>query len=162
MEPVDDGIVIRPLRPGEIPRLWGLWRDSGVAIRSAGRDTLAELSRQQRTNPEGFLGAFAATNLVGSVIATDDTRRGWINRLAVHPENRQARLGARLLQAAERELRRRGLFIIGAHIEADNHASRALYLFAGYKPDERDRVLFQAGWRGCVGGLPGSDCVLCS
>ena len=133
MLPRDPTIAIRPLAVAEIPLLWGLWDAAGLPIRRKGRDSLSELSRQQRANPDGFLGAFDGERLVGSVIATDDSRRGWINRLAVAPEFRPAHLGVRLLRAAEGVLRGRGLRIIGAHVEADNHASRALLLFAGYK-----------------------------
>jgi ribosomal protein S18 acetylase RimI-like enzyme len=134
MEPGDVTIAIRPLVEAEIPQLWVLWRAAGLPIRPQGRDSLAALSRQRRANPDGFLGAFAGTLLVGSVIASDDGRRGWINRLAVAPEFRHVHLGSRLLVAAETQLHSRGLHIIGAHAHADNHASRALLLYAAYKP----------------------------
>jgi ribosomal protein S18 acetylase RimI-like enzyme len=60
-------------------------------------------------------------------LATDDSRRGWINRVAVHPGYRRTGLGGELIRAAEAELRRRGIHIIAALIEEDNTASRSLF-----------------------------------
>jgi ribosomal protein S18 acetylase RimI-like enzyme len=129
----DPTIVIRPLVAADIPRLLDVWREAGLSIRPTGRDSTPELMRQLAVNPDGFLGAFAGDTLLGAVIATDDGRRGWINRLAVSPTHRHRHLGVQLLNAAEKELRRRGLRIIAAHVEATNHSSRALLLYAGYK-----------------------------
>ena len=76
--------------------------------------------------------AFDGARLVGFVLASDDTRRGWINRIAVHPDFRRTGLASRLVVAAEEELRRRGMQIIAALIEDYNTASRGLFEKSGY------------------------------
>ena len=67
------------------------------------------------------------------VLATHDSRRGWINRLAVHPDYRRRGLGLRLIREAERVLRdERKLHVLAAHVETWNEASLALFTKAGY------------------------------
>jgi hypothetical protein len=62
-----------------------LWRESDLPHRPNGRDSRAEMGRQMKSVPDLFLGAFDGGKLIGVVIGTEDTRKGWINRLAVHP-----------------------------------------------------------------------------
>ena len=71
--------------------------------------------------------------LVGVVLATSDSRRGWINRLAIHPAYRRRGLGQRLIAACEHLLREeRGLHLVCAQIEEANAASIALFTKTGY------------------------------
>jgi len=125
-------IEIAALRPGHLTALIELWTQSGLEVRRGGRDAPAQLQRQLSRNPEGFIGAFVAGRLVGFVLATDDDRRGWINRLAVHPDYRRQRLARRLIAAAEDVLKRRGMRIMAALIDDENIASIATFTAAGY------------------------------
>ena len=70
--------------------------------------------------------------LIGVVVATTDTRKGWINRLAIDPEYRRAGYGAQLVHAAEDALRKSGLKVMAALIEDYNDASLALFRKLGY------------------------------
>lgn len=79
------------------------------------------------------MGLEESGQLIRVVVITRDARKGWINRLAVHPDHRRKGYGARLLAAAEQELRRMGLRVFAALIETDNTASRALFAREGYK-----------------------------
>ena len=85
-----------------------------------------------RRDPGLFLGAFLEDRLVGSVIASFDGRKGWINRLAVDPDERRQGIGRKLTEEAERVLRARGSQITGALVEADNSQSLALFEKCGY------------------------------
>ena len=80
-----------------------------------------------------FLGAFRENRLVGSVIASYDRRKGWINRLAVDPEERRKGVAKTLVETAESVLRDRGSLIIAVLVEADNSLSIALFQKCGYK-----------------------------
>lgn len=82
--------------------------------------------------PDNFIGTFDDGALIGAVLATWDGRKGWINRLAVHPNYRGRGIGRRLLEAAEDELEGRGALIIAALIEVDNAHSRRLFEQTGY------------------------------
>jgi len=79
-----------------------------------------------------YLGAFDGHRLVGAVLGTHDTRKGWINRLAVHPDYRRRGIARRLVRFAERELRKQGLEMFAALIEPRNAASEAVFRHLGY------------------------------
>jgi len=126
-------ILIRTMTMDELSRLGPLWQAAGLSYRPGGRDSNPDLVRQWRADPEQFIGAFHDAHLVGSVVATDDGRRGWINRLAIHPEYRRRRIAGRLIAAAEDMLKKKGLLIIAALIEDSNTSSRALFASTGYE-----------------------------
>lgn len=127
------GIVIRELTVDELALLGPLWAVAGLSYRPTGRDTLENLRVQWQRDAHGFVGAFDGDSLIGVVLATDDGRRGWINRLAVHPRYRGQGIGQQLIAAAEQTLKAKGLRIIAALIEDDNTASRALFAKTGYE-----------------------------
>lgn len=126
-------LAIRAMRIDEVKWLHSLWDAAGLTYHSKGRDSREKLQDEWMANADGFIGAFAEDRMVGSVIATDDGRRGWINRLAVHPEYRRGGLAGRLIAAAERECRRRGLRVIAALIDRENVSSQALFDKSGYR-----------------------------
>lgn len=126
-------IQIRELAINDLAELGSLWDDSGLPHKPAGRDTLENLRIQWRGHPCGFIGAFDDSALIGAVLATDDGRRGWINRLAVLPRYRGQGIGKALIEAAEKTLKARGISIIAALIEEDNDASRAVFMKTGYE-----------------------------
>ncbi len=131
---------IRAMTDDELDLLHELWQAAELEFRPLVRDSIENLTLQWEGNAGGFIGAFDGERLAGSVLATDDGRRGWINRLAVHPEFRRTGLGGQLIRAAEAELRRRGLQIIAALIESSNNPSRALFAKSGYS--EMPEVLY--------------------
>jgi ribosomal protein S18 acetylase RimI-like enzyme len=117
---------------GELASLRALWTESGLPSRPKGRDSLANLRRQRLRDPELFVGAFIDQKLVGAVIASDDGRKGWINRLAVAPDARRRGIGTLLIRHCEDILRSRGRPLFCALIEAYNHESMRLFEHAGY------------------------------
>ncbi|HUU45775.1 MAG TPA: GNAT family N-acetyltransferase [Acidobacteriota bacterium] len=133
--PIPDGLSdlnIRPLDATSVEDLLFLWRAAELDHRPRGRDSADELRREMDDDPGLFIGAFAGQRLVGSILATDDGRRGWINRLAVHPEFRRRGLAEKLIDAAEERIRRRGIRIIAALVMESNHPSRRVFEARGY------------------------------
>ncbi len=74
--------------------------------------------------------------MIGVVIVTNDTRKGWINRLAIDPDYRRQGYGEQLVQAAEDALHEMGLHLMAAFIEEGNDASLALFEKLGYATHE--------------------------
>ncbi len=128
-----DKIEIRTMTGAELEHLPALWRVADLPFRPHGRDTYPALEAQWRVNANGFIGALDRGTLVGSVVATDDGRRGYINRLAVHPNFRRRGIAMQLVEAAERLLTQRGLTVITALIEDTNVASRTFFTSQGYQ-----------------------------
>ena len=110
-----------------------LWKEAGLeSVRLQGRDShdafAAQLAAGQRV-----IGLEDAGQLIGAVLVTHDTRKGWINRLAIHPDHRRKGYATELIAAAEQELRAMGFQIFAVLIEADNNASQELFAREGYK-----------------------------
>lgn len=121
----------------DYPAVRDLWEQAGLPIRPEGRDSPEQFARQLASGVQTVIGVREGSRLIGVVIATHDSRRGWINRLAVHPAYRRQGLGLELIAQAEQVLRAQGMQIIAALVEDWNTASLALLARAGYV-DHRD------------------------
>jgi ribosomal protein S18 acetylase RimI-like enzyme len=128
--------ILRPLRSGEIALLWELWKAAGLPFKPNGRDSLANLRRQRMRDPPLFVGAFIGPKLVGAAIASDDGRKGWINRLAVASDARGKGIATMLIRYCERIFRRRGRLLFCVHIEGYNQESMRLFEGQGYHKEE--------------------------
>lgn len=125
-------VGVRSLASEDPGRVLELWRKAGLPHRPVGRDTPDSLERGFTQNSDLCLGAYVRGNLVGTVLATDDGRKGWVNRLAVDPDHRHRGIGTELLQRAEKALRDRGRRIIAALIEDWNSDSLSFFRARGY------------------------------
>jgi len=109
-----------------------LWQHAGLhSIRPEGRDSRSEFERQF-AGGQIAIGLEERGKLIGVVLATNDTRKGWINRLAIDPDYRRSGYGEQLVQAAEESLREIGLKVIAAFIEEGNAALLTLFEKLGY------------------------------
>ena len=126
-------IRIRPLRPSDYDAMIEVFDLCGLHPRTRGRDRRKEIAKQLRSNRTLYLGAFDGARLVGTVLGTHDTRKGWINRLAVLPEYRHRGIAAKLVRACERALRAEGMELFAALVEGDNVASQTLFAKLGYE-----------------------------
>jgi ribosomal protein S18 acetylase RimI-like enzyme len=125
---------IRELTVDDYDAVITLWQESGLSHRPHGRDSRSEMKKQMRRIPDLFLGAFDGLELVGVIIGTDDIRKGWINRLAVRPDQRRKGIGTALMLELEKRLKNRGNRIIGALIETPNRVSEKFFEKMGYAP----------------------------
>jgi GNAT superfamily N-acetyltransferase len=124
---------LRHLTVDDYDAIIRLWKEAGLeSARLQGRDShdafAAQLAAGQRV-----IGLEDAGQLIGAVFVTHDTRKGWINRLAIHPDHRRKGYATELIAAAEQELRAIGFQIFAVLIEADNNASQELFAREGYK-----------------------------
>lgn len=61
-------------------------------------------------------------------------RRGLVENLYVVPDYREEKIGTRLLEVAEAELRAEGATVVSLDVLAENEAARAFYRNLGYAP----------------------------
>jgi len=126
-------VHIRRLGPDDYDELLALWQRAGLhSLRPQGRDSRASLTRQLASTVQTILGLEVDRQLVGAVVVTHDSRKGWINRLAVDPGHRRRGHAARLIAAAEETLREQHIHVIAALVESDNPTSLALFRKVGY------------------------------
>lgn len=129
-------VRIRPLRRSDYADVIDLLAASKMHPHTRGRESRPAFRRQLAAHPTTYLGAFDDDRLVGCVFGTHDSRKAWINRLAVDPACRRRGVASRLVRECERRLRRQGMEIFAALIESNNRASAALFRSLGYDVGE--------------------------
>jgi len=123
--------TLRHLTIDDYDAIIRLWKLAGLqSVRPKGRDGRGEYAQQLNVG-QRVIGLEEGGQLIGTVVITRDTRKGWINRLAIHPDHRHKGYAKRLLAAAEEELR--AMRIFAALIEAENTPSRMLFAHEGYR-----------------------------
>lgn len=124
---------IKPLVMDDYDSIIKLWKKANLPFKPQGRDSKEELEKQMQRDPDLFLGAFEGKELIAVIFATDDGRKGWINRLAVHPDHSGKGIGRMMCQKAESQLQMRGRKIICTLVEDWNQESLKFFNKVGYK-----------------------------
>lgn len=113
-----------------------LWALAGLPFKPKGRDSRELLGKEMSFPGAKFYGMYDDDLLIGVCIANFDGRRGWINRLAIHPDYRGKNLGGQLIDVCEKFLYAIGANIICALIEDINYPSITVFNKAGYNCEE--------------------------
>ena len=132
---------VRKLIIDDFDEIVKLWNRASLPYKPEGRDNRSSISSEMKANPDFFIGAYEGDRLVGTVIASWDLRKGWINRLAVDPACRRRGIAKTLIAEAEKALKKRGAKIFCALIEDNNDSSMELFKRCGYIED-RDVIYF--------------------
>ncbi|RPI72161.1 MAG: GNAT family N-acetyltransferase, partial [Desulfobacteraceae bacterium] len=121
------------LNANDYPRIVALWQAAGLHIRPKGRDSREAFERQLESGIQKVIGIETRQgDLIGVVLVTHDSRKGLINRLAVHPDWRRRGLAKNLITAAEDLLHEQGIDVTAVLIEPENPASLKLFQETGY------------------------------
>ena len=124
--------TLRRLTIDDYEAMLALWQRAGLhTIKPEGRDSRSEFEKQF-AGGQIAIGLEEDGQLIGVVIVTNDTRKGWINRLAIDPDHRRKGYGEQLVHAAEEVLHEAGLHMTAAFIEDSNAASLGLFEKLGY------------------------------
>lgn len=127
-----DGVVIRNFTMPDYDRVMEIWTDARLPLKPQGRDGRANIEKQLRRPNVLFLVAESEGRVVGTVLATHDGRKGWINRLAVDTPWRNQGIGRRLVLEAEKRLAAAGMEIFACLIEDGNTVSMEVFERLGY------------------------------
>lgn len=119
--------------PDEYDQLISLWIRADLPFDREKRDSRESLIRQCQDDHAAMLTLKDKGRLVGSIIATFDGRKGWMNRLAIDPDYRRRQLAYKLVQKAEEVLIKMGATVIAALVNDDNYASQSLCRHCGYE-----------------------------
>ncbi len=126
-------LTIRKMKISDYNDLIKLWNEAGLPYSSRGRDKKNKISEELKNPSTNILLMKYEHNIIGSIFATHDGRKGWINRLAIAPEFRNNELAIKLITEAENFLIQQGIEIIACLIENWNKQSLKLFQKTGYK-----------------------------
>ena len=140
----EGGVRIRVFTVNDYDQVAKLWRAAGLSPRPS--DTRDEVAKKLRRDPDLFLVACDGERIigtvseirsggwiVGTVIGGWDGRRGWIYRMAVHPDCQRRGIGSALMRELEERLRAEGALAINVIYNTDNSRARAFYCSLGYE-----------------------------
>lgn len=133
---------IRKMKIEDYEELIELWERAELNYKQCGRDSKEHILKELNANPDLFLVAEQDEKIIGSVLATYDGRKGWLNRVAVDPEFRGKGLGKKLCLKAENVLRKRGCIIFAMGIHESNKISKAMAKSLGYE-ERKDIIYFR-------------------
>jgi ribosomal protein S18 acetylase RimI-like enzyme len=126
-------LVVRPYVPADEDVVVALWE--ACALTRPWIDSRADIALKLRHQPAGFLVGTVGDEVVATVVAGFDGRRGWLNYLAVHPARRGRGYGRQLVEAAEADLAARGCPKVNLQVRHDNAEVIAFYEHLGYADD---------------------------
>ena len=109
-----------------------LWTRAGLHYQPNGRDSRANLEREIEDPSVDALVAYSNGKMIGTVIGTNDGRKGWVNRLAIDPVHRGKGVAKALVGQVEECFKARSLKIYCCLINAGNEPSQYLFERIGY------------------------------
>jgi len=127
-------LEIRPYQETDESEVIALWQV--CELTRPWNDPRKDIRRKQAVDPELFLVGLREGKLVATVMAGYEGHRGWINYLAVHPEQRGRNHGRQIMAAAEKLLRGLGCPKINLMVRASNRSVVEFYQQLGYAVDE--------------------------
>lgn len=109
-----------------------LWKAAQLPYKPNGRDSKQKIESELKKGVAIFLVAEKDKKIIGSIFGTHDGRKGWINRVAVHPQYRQQGIAKMLVSEVEKKLDELGIDIIACLIEDWNDRSMKVFEKLGY------------------------------
>lgn len=125
---------IRPYRSSDEAAVVALWVKCGLT--RPWNDPRRDICRKLAVRPDLFLVGTIAEEIVATVMAGYEGHRGWINYLAVAPEQQRQGLGRRIMEAAETLLKQAGCPKINLQVRTSNQGVIEFYKSLGYLTDD--------------------------
>lgn len=123
---------IRKLSISDYDAIIRLWAEAGLRFKPKGRDSKESMAKEMKLEGVCYFGYYENDKLIGVTIANYDGRRGWINRLAVHPDFRGQEIAGEIITVAEKFLKSKGAVVLSALIEDINEPSMNCFEKAGF------------------------------
>lgn len=126
-------IKIRKFKIKDYNEIIALWEKAHLPYKPRGRDSRKNNEKQIKQANTIFLVAEQNNIIIGAVLGTHDSRKGYINRLAVMPAFQNRGIGRRLVNEVEKHMHRIGIGIITSLVEDWNKTSLKVFERLGYK-----------------------------
>jgi ribosomal protein S18 acetylase RimI-like enzyme len=125
---------LRPFLDTDEPAVIALWEACGLT--RPWNDPRQDIARKRGVQREWFLVGTLGDAVIASIMIGYDGHRGWINYLAVAPDQRRHGHARTLVREAERLLTEAGCPKINLQIRTSNAAVIAFYERIGYAQDD--------------------------
>ncbi|HIQ44219.1 GNAT family acetyltransferase [Ectopseudomonas khazarica] len=126
-------MLIRPFQPSDEAAVVDLWQRCDLT--RPWNDPYKDIQRKLQVQPELFLVGEIDGTLVASAMAGYEGHRGWVNYLAVCPQQRQRGLARQLMAHIEKLLLAMGCPKLSLQVRDTNAAALAFYERLGYQVD---------------------------
>lgn len=126
--------------PVDYEQVFRLWQSIERGVHVGRSDTLTEIGKKLRRDPELFLVAEVSGTIIGSVVGGFDGRRGLIYHLAVSAAFRLQGIGSRLMNEVETRLRAKGCLKCYLLVAQDNPEAGQYYEQRGWYQMDTVRV----------------------
>jgi [ribosomal protein S5]-alanine N-acetyltransferase len=137
-----NGMTLRPITLSDLSPLIALWRLAGLKISPT--DTITGLRRHIGVSGNLALALCVPDGtIIGSVLGSDDGRRGWINHLAIHPDYQGQGLGRLLITTITARLKAQGCEKINLLITGPNQKVIPFYQANGFGFDD---IIYMTKW----------------
>lgn len=123
---------VRKLTIEDYDNIINVWLDSGLPFKPKGRDSKEMISKEMTFEGVCYFGMFENDQMIAACIANYDGRRGWVNRLAVHPDFRGQNIAGQMIVECEKFMRSKGAVVMTALIEDINSPSISAFQKAGF------------------------------
>ena len=124
---------IRSFQVSDKDDVVALWHSCGLVV--PWNNPVKDIERKLSKDSELFLVAEKDGQILASIMGGFEGHRGWINYLAVKPENRRQGIGRQLMQIMEEKLVNLGCPKINLQIRTSNKEVQHFYDSLGYTQD---------------------------
>lgn len=120
--------------PEDYQQVHDLWSSMEKGVHVGRSDTLEEIAKKVRRDPDLFLVAECDDRIIGSVMGGYDGRRGLLYHLAVSSTYRSQGIGSQLMDEVESRLREKGCLKCYLLVTEDNSEVEPYYRKRGWQP----------------------------
>ncbi|MBU8849357.1 MAG: GNAT family acetyltransferase, partial [Desulfobacterales bacterium] len=111
-----------------------LWVDCGLVV--SWNNPHRDIQRKLKVQSDLFLVGCSGDHIIATVMAGYDGHRGWINYLAVRPQDQRTGIARQMMDEAEARLRAIGCPKINLQVRSTNAGVIEFYKTIGFKIDD--------------------------
>ena len=127
-------MTIRPFEIEDSDAIINLWRECVLVV--PWNNPQRDIERKMQVQPELFFVGEMDGRIVATVMAGYEGHRGWLNYLAVAPDEQKQGLGRQIVEYAIEKLRERGCPKINLQVRASNKEVIAFYESLGFQVED--------------------------
>ena len=127
-------LIIRSYQIPDEPDVIDLWHRCNLVVPQ--NDPKKDIKMKLQVQPELFFVGVILSRIVSTVMSCYDGHRGWLYYLAVDPDFQKKGIGRRMVEKAEKKLRKLGCQKINLQVRNLNKSVIAFYKHIGFLDDD--------------------------